>query len=174
MRPQDLRIPLTRLIVALALLVLAACGGGGSSSQTRGETTEAVPTMPPARFTAVAEQSVLTRTATLTATATLTEPLAETRTETTTEEGAAVPVAAADLERGARSYERNKCADCHGAQGEGIAGKGQAIAGTALSEEAFTNLLRTGGGLGNMHIFGPSAVSPAGMGALYTYVQSLK
>ncbi|RIK37745.1 MAG: hypothetical protein DCC55_23305, partial [Chloroflexi bacterium] len=97
--------------------------------------------------------------------------VAVTATVTTTQTAA---TGAADLERGARSYERNQCGSCHGERGEGVEGKGAAIAGTTLSEREFENLLRTGGGLGNTHIFGPSAISPAGMSALYAYVQSLQ
>jgi mono/diheme cytochrome c family protein len=79
-----------------------------------------------------------------------------------------------DLTRGANAYARNNCAECHGENGEGVAGKGAAIAGITLTEDEFADLLRTGGGLGNTHIFGPSAISPGGMGALYAYVQSLQ
>jgi mono/diheme cytochrome c family protein len=111
----------------------------------------------------VAEQKTFSETTPLTTTSQVSEAVT-----------AAPAAAAADLERGARSYDKNKCADCHGAQGEGVAGKGKAIAGTSLSAGEFDRILRTGGGLGNSHIFGPSAVSPTGMGALYAYVQSLK
>ena len=170
MRDPSLRNPLTLLLVGLVLFVVAGCGGGASSeSSTGGDQAVAVPTMPPAKFTAVAEQRTFSQTTSLTTTTPLT---------TTTQVSAAVAAApaanAADLERGARSYAKNKCADCHGAQGEGVAGKGKAIAGATLSAAEFERVLRTGGGLGNSHIFGPSAISPTGMGALYAYVQSLK
>jgi mono/diheme cytochrome c family protein len=126
----------------------------------------------------------VTTTVTTTVTAAVTAAVTSTQTSTgaTTSQtdgqaSAQSPVttpSAADLERGARSYERNQCASCHGEQGEGVAGRGGAIAGTSLSEREFENVLRTGGGLGNTHIFGPSAISPAGMGVLYAYVQSLQ
>lgn len=152
------------VLIGAILMTVVGCGGGGSrDTGSTAATAAPVPTMPPARFTAVAQQSI-TRTATLTTTA-LTE------TQTSANEAPAVTV---DLERGARAYERNKCGDCHGAQGEGVAGQGKAIAGTSLSEAEFTSILRTGGGLGNTHIFGPQAVSPAGMSILYAYVQSLE
>jgi mono/diheme cytochrome c family protein len=88
--------------------------------------------------------------------------------------GEAPAASAADLTRGANAYARNNCAECHGENGEGVAGKGAAIAGITLTEDEFADLLRTGGGLGNTHIFGPSAISPGGMSALYAYVQSLQ
>jgi mono/diheme cytochrome c family protein len=159
---------LVLLLGALTVWALTGCGGQGGGASATNTPAAAVPTMPPARFTAVAQQSALTATVALTTVADVVTGTAEV-TQTT----AAGP-AAADLERGARSYERNQCASCHGERGEGVAGKGGAIAGTTLSEREFENVLRTGGGLGNTHIFGPSAVSPAGMGALYAYVQSLQ
>jgi mono/diheme cytochrome c family protein len=154
------------LLVFLVLMALTACNGGGPSPSAQTGAAEAdqpaaVETMPSARFTAVGEQSEFSRTVVLTATAPVSVALA-------------APAPAVDLERGARAYARNKCGECHGEAGEGLAGKGKAIAGTPLSAAEFERIVRTGGGLGNTHIFGPSAVSPAGMGALYAYVQSLK
>lgn len=152
------------VLIGVILMAVAACGGGGGATGSPAATSAPVPTMPPARFTAVAQQSI-TQTSTVTMTAAITDaqPVAD-----------EAPTAAVDLERGARAYERNGCGDCHGAQGEGIAGQGKAIAGTSLSETEFNSILRTGGGLGNTHIFGPQAVSPAGMSILYAYVQSLE
>ena len=146
------------LLVTLSIGVIA-CGGSGSTETENGGRTAmevAVPTMPSARFTAVANQSVLTATVAITATT------ADVST-----------AASADLDRGARSYAKNNCAACHGEAGEGVADKGGAIAGTALTMQEFDTFLRTGGGLGAEHIFGPSAVSPTGMEYLHAYVQSL-
>jgi mono/diheme cytochrome c family protein len=119
--------------------------------------------MPAGQYTAVGEQSILTDTASLT------ETVQTTQSAQTTQTTAAAP----DLSRGEAAYTKNKCGDCHGAKGEGVADKGNAIAGATLSLEEFDAVLRTGGGLGNDHIFGRSAVSPSGMEALYAYVQSL-
>jgi mono/diheme cytochrome c family protein len=153
-------------IIFVVALLLVSCGSS-NNSPTSDEASSAsadasnaeqpaMATMPAARFTAVAQTSeMVTNTTTLTQTQ-------------------AVEAGAADLERGALSYEKNKCGDCHGAQGEGVEGKGKAIAGTMLTLEEFDTILRTGSGLGNSHIFGRSAVSPAGMEALYAYVQSLQ
>lgn len=159
------------LVLFLALLVITACGrtrdtaaevGGEASSPSSDRL--AAPTMPAGQFTAVGEQSVLTSTAVLTETAPATQSTQMTQT---------TAVALPDLSRGEAAYTKNKCGDCHGAQGEGVADKGNAIAGTAITFEEFDQVLRTGGGLGNTHIFGRSAVSPSGMEALYAHVQSL-
>lgn len=85
------------------------------------------------------------------------------------------PEQVVDLERGRRLYESKGCAGCHGAQGEGVAGKAKGLAGTPLTEQEFTDILRTGGSgkLGSEHIFGPQVISPSGVKALYAYIQSL-
>lgn len=165
------------IIAALLWITLLVAGCGGSSAGQGGEdsanavgTAAAVPTMPPARFTAVAQQSF---SQTLAVTTTTTTTTMTTRAATTADESGPT-VSADDLARGARSYERNGCADCHGPNGEGVADKGGAIAGAALSEAEFADVLRTGAGLGSSHIFGPSAISPGGMTTLYLYVQSLQ
>jgi mono/diheme cytochrome c family protein len=175
MTQQGRFVHFTGFVIILVLLFLfTACGGGNDSAGTTASTsadsnsqtaasnnTEAngVATMPaPANnFTAVGQENVLTTTVALT----------QTQTTTTTAN-------TANLELGQRAYAKNKCADCHGAKGEGVTGKGKAIAGTTISLQNFDQVLRTGGGQGNSHIFGRSAVSPTGMEALYAYVQSLK
>jgi mono/diheme cytochrome c family protein len=147
--------------LVVVALIFAACGGSNSSSSaSNGGTPIPTPTQMSGSFTAVGEQSVLTDTAELLETASVTESASSANTNV-------------DLSVGERSYTKNKCGDCHGAKGEGVADKGNAIAATSLSLEEFDKVLRTGGGLGNSHIFGRSAVSPSGMEALYAYVQSL-
>jgi mono/diheme cytochrome c family protein len=149
--------------IFISILLIAACGRGQSSTSSSGsaqtESAAAAPTMPAGKFVAVGEQSILSDTSKLTVT-----------TQTTGTTTGAAP----DLASGESAYTKNKCGDCHGAKGEGVADKGKAIAGTTLTLEEFDAILRTGGGLGNTHIFGRSAVSPSGMEALYAYVQSLK
>lgn len=150
------------LVVAIFLLSLmgAACGrsqsGGASSGVAAAPTAPPLP-VPTKNFVAVGQLTVLTDTATLTET-----------TQTTQTASSGV-----DLKRGETAYTKNKCGDCHGAKGEGVADKGGPVAGTTLAFAEFDKVLRTGGGLGNTHIFGRSAVSPSGMEALYAYVQSL-
>jgi mono/diheme cytochrome c family protein len=85
-----------------------------------------------------------------------------------------LPAAGADLSRGERTYTTKGCADCHGAQGEGVEGKGNPLAGAPLTEVEFNDILRSGGDgkLGNEHLYGPQSISPSAMKALYEYVKS--
>ena len=152
------------MIVAIFLisLIAAACGGrssGSSSSDLAAAATPTMPAIPTQNFVAVGQLTVVTDTNTVTGT---------TATTQTTNAGSD-----ANLKRGETAYTKNKCGDCHGAQGEGVTDKGGPVAGTTISFEDFDKALRTGSGLGNTHIFGRSAVSPSGMEALYAYVQSL-
>ena len=94
--------------------------------------------------------------------------------EATEESAATAPTTDANLARGEGVYTNKKCDSCHGSKGEGIEGKGKGLAGTALTEAEFTDILRTGGKgeLGNEHLYGTQAISPSGMMALYTYIKS--
>jgi mono/diheme cytochrome c family protein len=147
------------LVIITLFFALSACGSSRSSTTSSDSSPSAqrlaAPTMPSGNFVPVSQAAgVITETIVITDT-----PVAE----------GSQP----NLELGERVYTKNKCGDCHGAKGEGVADKGKAIAGMPLSLNEFDVLLRTGGGLGNSHIFGRSAVSPSGMEALYAYVQSL-
>ncbi len=167
------KIAIIAIVLIIVGLVLLGCGGRNAPSSESDEATnnsssapDAAPgiaTMPAARFTSVGQQSVAGQQS-------VTETTAVSATVAASE---TVQTSAPDLARGALAYEKNKCADCHGAQGEGVTDQGNAIASTGLTLSEFENKLRTGGGLGNSHIFGPSAVSPSGMAILYQYVQSL-
>ncbi|MCB9157299.1 MAG: cytochrome c [Caldilineaceae bacterium] len=152
-----MRKSILQLVLLFSVLILLAACGGSNSSTDAGATSEptVAPTMPSASFAAVSQSAGV-----------ITETLVVSETESSGSTG--------DLDRGAAAYTKNKCGDCHGANGEGVTDKGNAIAGTTLSAEDFETVLRTGGGLGNEHIFGRSAISPGGMTALYEYVQSLK
>ncbi|MEZ4617496.1 MAG: c-type cytochrome [Caldilineaceae bacterium] len=165
--PYSFNYPHRHIVVILVVLVLClcfvtACGrtqsSGGDGSQSGGSAPLAAPTMPSGQFKAVGEQSILTETVTLSTTAQTTQTTATTP----------------DLARGEAAYSKNGCDACHGANGEGVADKGSALTDMTLTLEEFDALLRTGGGLGNSHIFGRSAVSPSGMEALYEYVQSFE
>lgn len=144
------------MALLLVALLLAACGGGGGESAAA--TPVVVPTMPPARFTAVAEQSVVQ--------ATSVAPKVENLT---------TPTVDVSISRGETVYTNKKCGDCHGPAGEGVEGKGKPLAGTELTFQKFEDILRTGGGgsLGRDHQYGPSAISPSGMTNLYAFVASL-
>lgn len=148
------------LLAALSLLVAGCGGGSASTNSTEGDAgsaptrrSAAVATMPSANFSSVGAQSGLTQTTVVTTTA--------------VEEETAGP----DLALGERVYT-NRCAECHGANGEG--GSASAVAGLTTPEEEFIDLLRTGGDLGNDHLFGTRAVSENGIGAMYAYLQSLE
>lgn len=150
------------IIVAIFLVTLVAAACGGNKGGGNSAAADAAPTAPPLpiptkNFQAVGQLTVLTDTVAVTETAQTTQTAAP----------------SADLKRGETAYTKNKCGDCHGAKGEGVTDKGKAVGGTTLSFDDFDKVLRTGGGLGNTHIFGRSAVSPSGMEALYAYVQSL-
>jgi len=152
------RLIVLTLFLCLIALIVAACGGS-SDGAASSNTPHVVATMPPARFTAVAQQSAAQDTNVITKTDSLQTPTAD-----------------ASLSRGATIYQNKKCGDCHGAQGEGVASKGNALIGTPLTFQKFEDILRTGGNgsLGNAHLYGPSAISPSGMTNLYAFVTSLK
>ena len=143
--------------LALIVFVIVACGGAAEDAAPAA-TSQPVATMPPARFTAVAEQSASENTNVA--------PKADTLV---------TPTADASLSRGELVYTNKKCGECHGEQGEGVADKGNALAGTTLDFQRFEDILRTGdnGVLGNDHLYGPSAISPSGMTNLYAFVTSL-
>jgi len=160
------------LSLSLFLLLFAACGSDRASSDNASAShatpaaadnnAPAVATMPvpQGNFKAAAENQITTTTKVSTTSA-------ASQTQTTN-------ASADDLARGNRSYIKNKCSDCHGERGEVMAGKTtKAIGGTTLTVEQFDQFLRTGGGLGDSHIFGPGAISPGGMQVLYAYVKSL-
>lgn len=158
MKPKTLLISL----LLFTALLFAACGNNSSSSDSSssgGGQALPTPTAMSGSFKAVGEQTIITKTAEITETSQTSDSVA---------------AAGVDLSVGQRAYEKNKCGDCHGAKGEGVADKGKAVAGTTLSFEDFDKFLRTGGGQGNDHIFGRSAVSPKGMESLYAYVKGLK
>jgi len=165
------KLTISLVLITLATL-LAACGGNSSSSgnassgsapaASSDNNAPAIATMPVpvGNFKAHADNQI-----------TGTTPVSTTQVVSQSQTAAA---SADDLARGNRSYVKNKCADCHGAKGEVVAGKTtKAIGGTTLAADQFDQFLRTGGGLGNDHIFGPATISPGGMAALYAYVKSL-
>lgn len=85
------------------------------------------------------------------------------------------PAESGDPMAGKTVYE-NKCAGCHGANGEGVEGKGKGVAAWAMTPAEFEDLLRTGGKgrLGNEHLYGPSQISPTGVSNLYAFVRTLQ
>lgn len=146
------------LLSTLFLLFVAGCGGGQSADNGEIETSAsarraaAVATMPSANFGSVGDQSGLTETVTLSDTA-------------------PVEDSGPDLALGERVYT-NRCAECHGAQGEGDSAS--AVAGLTMEKADFVDLLRTGGDLGPDHLFGTRAVSENGLNAMFAYLQTLE
>ena len=146
-------------------LSLAACKG--KSAETKSPT--AVPTAEggPTRITDVG----------LLATHVWAQPTTVIQVQVTPEAATSTPATADSelTERGKGIFEKKNCIQCHGAKAEGMQGKGAKLAGTKLTEAEFEDILRTGGKgrLGNDHIFGPSAISPSGIEAVYAFVRSL-
>lgn len=147
------------IAVLLLLLTLAAgCGPGDELTDPGGEApadSEAVPTMPAARFDQPTPVTDL-------------EEASEADKQADEEEAAEAP----DLATGEFVYG-NRCAECHG---EGAAGTDQAssLVGLTLSEDEFEDLIRTGGELGPDHLFGSTKISPDGLRAVFAYLTSLE
>ncbi len=145
----NLQLMLTLVVLMLTGWLLLACGQSGPSSSTEPSTDRLAAT--PLPTLAFKQPTTMIR---ADAAVSVTEEI--------------------DLARGERVYTSKKCADCHGPKGEGVDGKAKALAGASLSEETFTDILRTGGKgeLGNAHLYGVQAISPSGMKALYAYIKS--
>ena len=141
----------TIALVALLAVFLAACGAA-SPTQTAGSTPTLFPTYafnPPTLPPAIAS-------------------LASSAT-------AAATLAAPDPERitlGMGRYVALKCGDCHGDAGQGTS-KGSPLAGTKLSQDDFINFLRTGGTVGDSHLYSTNRLSETGGENIYLYVLSL-
>jgi mono/diheme cytochrome c family protein len=78
----------------------------------------------------------------------------------------------ADIEAGKGRYVVLQCGSCHGDDGKGT-DKGPALAGTKLSQDEFINMLRSGGKLGNSHLYSTNRLSDSGGKNVYLYVLSL-
>jgi mono/diheme cytochrome c family protein len=144
-------------LVALFTLALTACGGG--------EKGEPRPTSTPIpQFREVPPTTV---------------PLLETAAATVQAGGnTGSQIDPTAVARGATNWERLQCASCHGQHGEGGAGeingiKAPSLLNLTLTEEEFIDWLRTGGSLGNAHLFSTDRLSDSGGRNLYQYVLSL-
>jgi mono/diheme cytochrome c family protein len=162
-----------RILVRLILPVLVVLGLALASCGTAGEQE----TGPVATDTLEATKEVeLITDATAPATHVWEQPTSIIEVQETPAE-TATPASEDDklIARGKRSYEKLECGGCHGENGEGFPDKGSALAGTELTEAEFKDILRTGGKgeLGNEHLYGTSAISESGIGALYVFLQSL-
>jgi mono/diheme cytochrome c family protein len=143
------------LLLCIVILALAGCGGGAASNApTPLPSSTPIPTfqfIPP------------------------TEPAAIATAAASTEEVGTAEAVALDpemVERGRDRYVVLECGSCHGENGEGTE-EGSALAGTTLSEADFITYLRTGGDIGNDHLYSTDRLSERGGRNLYAYVLSL-
>ena len=157
------------LFLVLGLLGFAACKGAEDGPSEPGVTSTPQ------------EEATLITDATPEATHVWEQPTSVIKTDTTPTATAAATTAAtaaADdkfVARGQALYEKTECGSCHGANAEGMPDEGAKLAGTALTEAEFKDVLRTGGQgeLGNDHLYGTSAISESGISAVYAFLQSL-
>lgn len=77
------------------------------------------------------------------------------------------------LARGMDRYVALECGSCHGDDGSGT-DEGGSLLDYAASEEVFTDFMRTGGDIGNTHLFPAATLSNNGIVNLYQYVISLE
>jgi mono/diheme cytochrome c family protein len=141
----------TTLLALILLLLTVLAGCGGASGNAPKPTVVGIPT-PQGAFAQ--------------ATTVITPPAAAATIQ---------PAGSGDPVAGKTVYD-NKCASCHGAAGEGVAGKGKGVASWTMPAAEFDDILRTGakGKLGNEHLYGLSQISPSGMENLFAFVRSLQ
>ncbi len=140
------------LFVVLSM-ILAACGGEDRDSASQ---PTAFPTF---AFSAPTEAPQVATGA------------ARSMTETAVAaESGALDLAA--VERGLGRYEVLECGSCHGAAGEGT-DDGMSLLEYEASQDAFVDFMRSGGDLGNDHLYGAERLSNSGIAHLYQYVRSL-
>jgi len=152
-------------LVLVLGLSLAACKGKGR--ETAGPEATATSAVEPTRITDAKPPATHVWVQPTTLIEIKITPAAATPTPATAD--------AETIERGRNLFEKKNCVSCHGANAEGMSGKGAKLAGTKLTEAEFEDILRTGGKgrLGNDHIFGPGAISPSGIEAVYAFLKSL-
>lgn len=147
--------PSYMLAAFLFAVILPACGAGGAT-RTPLPTITPIPTyeyIPPTEA-----------------------PQIQTAVAATAAAVAAQPTLLLDadrVERGRGRYEVLECVSCHGAKGEGVEGKGSAIVPIKLTEGEFITFMRSGGKLGNDHLYSTNRLSPTGGTNLYLYLVSL-
>ena len=143
-----------RLVASgLFLLLLTACGSGAKSATAVPQVTPTA--FPTYQFVAPTEAPIV-----LTVVA-----------ETATVSGnVALDPEKVDLGKG--RYTALDCGSCHGDKAQGT-DKGSALVGTKLTQDQFIDFLRTGGKLGNAHLYATNRLSDAGGKNLYLYIVSL-
>lgn len=150
----DTRITrLFSIVVTMTLLaVVTACNRAESTPATPAATATLFPTY---QYIAPTEPPAIQTAAAATAAAQSTPQLDPDR-----------------VARGRDRYAALECGKCHGDQGEGTQ-DGSALAGTKLSEQQFIDMLRSGGKLGNDHLYSTNRLSDTGGRNIYLYVLSL-
>lgn len=148
------------VLFALVLLLAAAC-----SPQAAGPTSTPTATNTPYVFPTYAFNQPTEAPAIATA-------AAGTATARQTTEAQTVALDPETVERGKGRWDALECASCHGENGEGT-DDGPALAGTTLTEREFVDFLRTGGTIGNDHLYSTNRLSTGGVANLYQYVLSL-
>ena len=140
------RMTYAALMVILVAALAGCAGGGGGAARP---TVEGIPT-PQGAF-------------------------AQATTVMTPLPAATTPPGEAGDPAAGKTVYANKCASCHGANGEGVEGKGKGVAAWTMTAAEFEDILRTGGKgrLGNEHLYGPSQISPSGVANLYAFVRTL-
>ena|SRR5712691_2484483 len=138
----------TLLILAV---VLAACGANAPATSTLPTVTP----FPTYQYVPPTEAPVIVTIGAMTATA-----------------GSKVQLDPDMIAAGQGRYEALDCGSCHGADAKGT-DKGPALVGTKLSQDDFINMLRSGGKLGNKHLFSTDRLSAQGGVNLYVYILSL-
>jgi mono/diheme cytochrome c family protein len=144
--------------LVFVLLLVAACSPRSSATQTAAPTVSPTSILPTHAFQQPTEAPAIATAAAATRTAVAAAP-----------ENALDPQA---VERGKGRYDALECGTCHGANGEGT-DDGSPLVGTTLDEEAFITFLRTGGTIGNDHLYSTNRLSESGGRNLYQYILSL-
>src|SRR5581483_319770 len=152
MRQAFMRHP--SILALVLMLILTACGSGGST---------AVPTVP---------QATLTPFPTYSFTQPTEAPVVVTVAAATLPASGTQVLDAEKVALGKGRYEALDCGSCHGADAKGT-DKGKALVPNKLTEDQFIDFLRTGGKLGNAHLYSTNRLSDAGGKNLYLYILSL-
>lgn len=145
---------LSSITIGLIVPLLAACGG--ASTSTDGNRPLTVTPIPVYQYNAPTEPPQLATIAAQTAAA----------------QGSSAGLDPQAVERGRDRYVALECGACHGDSGEGT-DRGQALAGTTLSEDDFISFLRSGGTVGSSHQYSTNRLSDNGGRNLYQYILSL-
>jgi mono/diheme cytochrome c family protein len=141
------------ILIGVMILIVTACGSKGASTPT---TEQATPTLFP---TYNFEQPTAV-------------PFAITAAATAPADTSAQALDPEKVAAGKGRYEALNCGSCHGADAKGT-DKGKALVPNKLTEDQFIDFLRTGGKLGNNHLYSTNRLSDTGGKNLYLYIMSL-